>query len=64
MNEIITVNYDSEQPTVLGRDFTRGFGSKDSLQGLVSKNVQYGFYRGFRFLTRSKLRVQTEEKRF
>ena len=43
MNEIITVNYDSEQPTVLGRDLHEALEIKTEYKKWFSRMCEYGF---------------------
>ena len=46
MNELITVNYDSEQPTVLGRDLHEALGIKTAYKDWFPRMCEYGFEEG------------------
>lgn len=63
MNEIITVNYDSEQPTVLGRDLHEALGVKTAYKDWFPRMCEYGFTEGLDFNPLKIERVQTEGKR-
>ena len=41
MNELITVNYDSEQPTVLGRDLHEALGIKTAYKDWFPRMCEY-----------------------
>lgn len=43
MNDLITVNYDSEQPTVLGRDLHEALGVKSKYSDWFKNMCAYGF---------------------
>ena len=43
MNELITVNYDSEQPTVLGRDLHEALGIDSNYTTWFKRMCEYGF---------------------
>lgn len=51
MNEIIKVNYESEQPTVLGRDLHEALEVKDRYAQWLSRMCEYGFEEGKDFCT-------------
>ena len=46
MTEIIKVNYDSEQPTVLGRDLHEALGIKTAYKDWFPRMCEYGFEEG------------------
>lgn len=46
MNDIITVNYDNEQPTVLGRDLHEALGVKTAYKDWFPRMCEYGFEEG------------------
>ena len=50
MNELITVNYDSEQPTVLGRDLHDALGIDSNYTTWFKRMCEYGFEEGKDFL--------------
>lgn len=43
MNELIKVNYDSEKPTVLGRDLYEALGVKTPYTQWFERMCEYGF---------------------
>ena len=45
MNELIKVNYDSEKPTVLGRDLYEALGVKTAYKDWFKRMCEYGFGR-------------------
>lgn len=56
MNELLNINYDSERPTVLGRDLHQALGVKTEYRHWFPRMCEYGFAEGkdFRsFLTES-----------
>lgn len=63
MNEIINVNYDSDQPTVLGRDLHEALGVKTAYKDWFPRMCEYGFTEGLDFNPLKIERVQTEGKR-
>ena len=46
MTEIIKVNYDSEQPTVLGRNLHEALGIKTAYKDWFPRMCEYGFEEG------------------
>lgn len=46
MNEIISINYDNEQPTVLGRDLHEALEVKTSYKDWFPRMCEYGFEEG------------------
>ena len=60
MNELITVNYDSEQPTVLGRDLHEALGIKTAYKDWFPRMCEYGFEEGKDFNPLKNERVQME----
>ena len=46
MNDLITVNYNSEQPTVLGRDLHEALGIKTAYKDWFPRMCEYGFTEG------------------
>ena len=50
MNELIKVNYDSEQPTVLGRDLHDALGIDSNYTTWFKRMCEYGFEEGKDFL--------------
>lgn len=55
MNDLITVNYDSEQPTVLGRDLHEALGIKSKYADWFKNMCAYGFEEGKDYVSFSKL---------
>ena len=49
MNELITINYDSEQPTVLGRDLHEALEIKTAYKDWFPRMCEYGFTEGIDF---------------
>jgi len=43
MNELIKINYDSDRPTVLGRDLHKALGVKSKYADWFSRMCEYGF---------------------
>lgn len=46
MNELITINYDNEQPTVIGRDLHEALGVKTTYKDWFPRMCEYGFEEG------------------
>ena len=46
MNDLITVNYNSDQPTVLGRDLHEALGIKTAYKDWFPRMCEYGFEEG------------------
>ena len=46
MNELITVNYDNDRPTVLGRDLHEKLGIKTAYKDWFPRMCEYGFIEG------------------
>lgn len=46
MNDLITINYDTEQPTVSGRELHTALGIKDRYTDWFKRMVEYGFTEG------------------
>ena len=55
MTEIIKVNYDSEQPTVLGRDLHEALGIKSKYADWFKNTCAYGFEEGKDYVAFSKI---------
>lgn len=55
MNDLITVNYDSEQPTVLGRDLHEALGIKSKYADWFKNMCAYGFEEGKDYVSFSKI---------
>ena len=62
-NEIISINYDSEQPTVLGRDLHAALEVKTAYKDWFPRMCEYGFEEGKDFNPLKNERVQTEGNR-
>lgn len=63
MNEIIKINYDSEQPTVLGRDLHKALEVKTAYKDWFPRMCDYGFEEGKDFNPLKNERVQIEGDR-
>ena len=63
MNDLITVNYGSEQPTVLGRDLHEALGIKTAYKDWFPRMCEYGFEEGKDFNPLKNERVQMEGSR-
>ena len=63
MNEIIKINYDSEQPTVLGRDLHKALEVKTAYKDWFPRMCDYGFEEGKDFNPLKNERVQIEGNR-
>ena len=63
MNEIIKINYDSEQPTVLGRDLHEALEVKTAYKDWFPRMCDYGFEEGKDFNPLKNERVQIEGDR-
>ena len=63
MNELISINYDSEQPTVLGRDLHEALEIKTAYKDWFPRMCEYGFEEGKDFNPLKNERVQTEGSR-
>lgn len=46
MNELLNINYDSERPTVLGRDLHKALGVKTAYKDWFPRMCEYGFSEG------------------
>ncbi len=46
MNDLITINYDTEQPTVSGRELYKALGIKDRYTDWFKRMIEYGFTEG------------------
>lgn len=62
-SEIININYDSEQPTVLGRDLHEALEVKTAYKDWFPRMCEYGFEEGTDFNPLKIERVQTEGDR-
>lgn len=56
MNELITVNYDNDRPTVLGRDLHEKLGIKTKYTEWVKRMCEYGFTENQDFIALSQKR--------
>lgn len=63
MNEIIKISYDSEQPTVLGRDLHKALEVKTAYKDWFPRMCDYGFEEGKDFNPLKNERVQIEGDR-
>lgn len=63
MNELININYDSERPTVLGRDLHKLLEVKTAYKDWFPRMVEYGFTEGIDFNPLKIERVQMEGTR-
>lgn len=63
MNEIININYNEEQPTVLGRDLHKALGVKTAYKDWFPRMCEYGFSEGKDFNPLKNERVQNEGNR-
>ena len=63
MNDIISINYNDEQPTVLGRDLHEALGVKTAYKDWFPRMCEYGFEEGKDFNTLKNERVQIEGTR-
>lgn len=63
MNEIIKISYDSEQPTVLGRDLHEALEVKTAYKDWFPRMCDYGFEEGKDFNPLKNERVQIEGDR-
>lgn len=63
MNELITVNYDNDRPTVLGRDLHEKLGIKTEYRHWFPRMCEYGFAEGVDFNPVIFERVQKEGNR-
>ena len=63
MTEIIKVNYDSEQPTVLGRNLHEALGIKTAYKDWFPRMCEYGFEEGKDFNPLKNERLQIEGNR-
>ena len=55
MNELITVNYDSERPTVLGRDLHKALGVETRYNDWFNRMTEYGFTENIEYTCYSNL---------
>ena len=62
-SDIISINYDSEQPTVLGRDLHEALEVKTAYKDWFPRMCEYGFEEGKDFNPLKNERVQTEGNR-
>ena len=62
-NEIIRINYNSERPTVLGRDLHEALEVKTAYKDWFPRMCEYGFEEGKDFNPLKNERVQTEGNR-
>ena len=62
MNELITVNYDSEQPTVLGRDLHEALGIKTAYKDWFPRMCEYGFEEGKDYILVAQKRATNNPK--
>ena len=46
MNELLNINYDSERPTVLGRDLHQALGINSNYTTWFKRMCEYGFAEG------------------
>lgn len=63
MNEIININYNEEQPTVLGRELHKALGVKTAYKDWFPRMCEYGFSEGKDFNPLKNERVQNEGNR-
>ena len=63
MNDLININYDSEQPTVLGRDLHEALEVKTAYKDWFPRMCEYGFEEGKDFNPLKNERVQVEGNR-
>ena len=63
MNELITVNYDNEQPTVSARELHDFLEVKDPYRNWFPRMCEYGFEQGRDFNPHKNMRVQYEGNR-
>lgn len=63
MNELIKVNYDSEKPTVLGRELHEALGVKTAYKDWFPRMCEYGFTEGIDFNSLKNEQVQIEGNR-
>ena len=60
MNELIKINYDTEQPTVSARDLHNGLEIKTAFRDWFPRMTEYGFENGIDFNMLKNERVQSE----
>ena len=63
MNELITVNYDNDRPTVLGRDLHEKLGIKTAYKDWFPRMCEYGFAEGVDFNPLNFEQVRSEGNR-
>lgn len=63
MNELIKINYDTEQPSVSARDLHEGLGIKTAFKDWFPRMTEYGFEAGKDFNMLKNERVQIEGTR-
>lgn len=63
MNDLIEINYDTEQPTVSARDLHEGLGIKTAFKDWFPRMVEYGFSNGRDYNMLKNERVQIEGTR-
>ena len=63
MNELICINYNSEQPTVLGRDLHEALEVKTAYKDWFPRMCEYGFEEGKDFNPLKNERLQIEGNR-
>lgn len=63
MNELIKINYNDEQPTVLGRDLHEALDVQTPYHKWFPRMCEYGFTEGEDFNTDKNVRVQIEGNR-
>ena len=63
MNEMILINYDSDRPTVLGRDLHEALAIKTAYKDWFPRMCEYGFEEGKDFNPLKNERVQIEGNR-
>ena len=63
MNELIKINYDSDRPTVSGRDLHEALEVETPYRKWFPRMCEYGFAEGVDFNPVKNVRVQTEGER-
>ncbi|MBR1833479.1 MAG: antA/AntB antirepressor family protein, partial [Ruminiclostridium sp.] len=63
MNELITINYENERPTVSGRELHEALGIETPYHKWFPRMCEYGFAEGEDFNSDKNVRVQKEGDR-